>query len=282
MSTPQSRLISIFGSDVHYWIFNPAQKKTILMIHGFRGNHHGLHDIITHLPDFRIIVPDLPGFGESTPMTEQPHDIDGYAKFTEQFVQKLKLDGPALLGHSFGSIVAASVAARSPKLFSKLILVNPIAAPALNGPRRIFSYGAKLYYQLGAALPEKAGRALLSNRFVVLATSRLLAKTKDKTLRADIHRHHLQHFSSFQTRGALIEAFNASISHTALDYAQHIYVPTLLIAGDADDIAPLTGQYELSRQLPDARLHVIQKVGHLIHREAPRETSKAITQFLSQ
>src|SRR6266498_6158240 len=173
MSSSETYHVRIYNSDTHYWIFNPEQKKTIVMIHGFRGNHHGLYDIITTLPDFRIVIPDLPGFGESTPMTAKKHDIEGYAEFTEQFVQKLKLGKPALLGHSFGSIVASAVAARSPELFSKLILVNPIAAPALKGPRTMFSYGAKLYYQIGAALPEKIGRALLSNRLVVLTTSQL-------------------------------------------------------------------------------------------------------------
>lgn len=281
MIDTDSKLIEILGSDVHYWIFNPAQKKTMVMIHGFRGSHHGLHDIITHLPDFRIIIPDLPGFGESPPMTDQKHDIEGYATFIEQFVQKLKLDKPTLLGHSFGSIVAACVAARSPHLFSKLILINPIASPALKGPRTVFSYGAKLYYWLGAALPEKAGRALLSNRLVVLTTSQLLAKTKNKVLRADIHQHHLEHFSTFQTRNTLLETFNASINHTTADYAVHLHMPTLLIAGSADDIAPLASQYELERQIPDARLLVIQKVGHLIHREAPREAGEAITRFLN-
>jgi pimeloyl-ACP methyl ester carboxylesterase len=166
-------------------------------------------------------------------------------------------------------------------LCSKLILINPIAAPALKGPRTVFNYGAKLYYQLGAALPEKTGRALLSSRLMVRVTSQLLTKTKDRALRADIHQHHLQHFSSFQTRSALLEAFDASINHNVMDYAANISLPTLLIAGAVDDIAPLGAQYELERRLHDARLIIAQKVGHLIHREAPRAAAEAITKFLS-
>jgi pimeloyl-ACP methyl ester carboxylesterase len=271
----------ILGSDVRYWAYNNEKPHTILMVHGFRGTHHGLHDIIRALPDYHIVIPDLPGFGNSTPMNIA-HDIHGYSQFVQQFTQQLRLGSKlTLLGHSFGSIVAASVVTQNPDMFDQLILINPIAAPALKGPRTALSYGAKLYYQLGAALPEKSGRKLLSSKAVVQLTSTMLAKTKDKALRADIHRHHHRHFSSFQTRQALLESFDASTRHTVMEYAPRIHIPTLLIAGAIDDIAPLKGQLELERLLPSARLVVIQDVGHLIHREAPKEAAEAIREFLS-
>jgi pimeloyl-ACP methyl ester carboxylesterase len=281
MTDPRLHKINIAGSNACYWIFNPKQKKTIVMVHGFRGNHFGLQDIYALLTDFRIIIPDLPGFGESTPMRTQPHDVEGYSTFIEELIRELKLEKPALLGHSFGSIIAASVAARSPQLVGKLILVNPIASPALQGRRTFWNYSTKLYYQLGAALPEKPGLALLSSRAIVRLTSFLLTTTKDKKLRRDIFQHHLRHFSSFQSRDVLLEAFDASIAHTVLDYASNIHMPTLLIAGGADDIAPLHAQQKLEHQLLDAQLVSIPNVGHLIHREAPAKAAKAIIVFLS-
>ncbi len=273
--------LHILGSNVRYWVYNEDREHTILMVHGFRGTHHGLHDIIRALPDFKIIVPDLPGFGDSTPMTDARHDIPGYTKFVQEFVHQMNFTAkPTLLGHSFGSIVASSVAAESPELFDKLILVNAIASPPLKGPRKVMSLGAKLYYRAGAKLPEKAGRKLLSSKAMVQMTSVVLAKTKDKALRKDIHRHHHQHFSSFQTREALLEAFDASIENTATDYAANIKLPTLLVAGAVDDIAPLKGQLEIEQLLPDARLVVVHDVGHLIHREAPKEAAETIRDFL--
>lgn len=273
--------LRILGSDVRYWVYHNDKPHTIYMIHGFRGTHHGLLDIIRALPDYRIVIPDLPGFGDSTPMTSDRHDIAGYTKFVQQFVHELQpKEKPTLLGHSFGSIVAASVAANSPELFDKLILVNAIASPALKGPRKILSLGAKLYYRAGGALPERAGRRLLGSRAMVKVTSVLLTKTKDSALKADIHRHHLRHFSSFQTRKALLEAFDASIENTATDFAPYIQLPTLLVAGAVDDVAPLKGQLEIEQLLPIARLVVVQDVGHLIHREAPKEAAEAISSFL--
>jgi pimeloyl-ACP methyl ester carboxylesterase len=273
--------LHVLGSDVRYWIYNEDKPQTIIMVHGFRGTHHGLHDIIRALPQFRIIVPDLPGFGESTPM-DGTHDIAGYSQFVVEFTRQLKLEHkPVLLGHSFGSIVAASVAADHAELFSDLILINPIATPALKGPRKAGSLAAKLYYQLGATLPEKAGRKVLASKSVVKLTSTMLAKTKDKALRADIHRHHLEHFSSFHNRDVLLQAFDASIKHTVTEYAPHITLPTLLIAGAIDDIAPMMAQMDLQRLFPQQpKLFVIQNVGHLVHREAPKDAAEAISSFL--
>lgn len=282
MKTTDPHHLHILGSDVHYWVFHEDKPKTIVMIHGFRGTNHGLHDIIRVLPQYRIVIPDLPGFGQSTPMTEVPHDIAGYTEFVRRFISELKLaQKPALLGHSFGSIVTSSFAASHGHMIDKLIMINTIATPALKGPRAVSSFGAKLYYQVGAALPERLGRALLSSKAMVKATSVILTKTKDKALKKDIHRHHLQHFSSFQNRDTLLETFNASVSHNALDYAKHIQVPTLLIAGALDDIAPVEGQMKLAKTLPDGRLAIIQGVGHLIHREAPTDAAEAISEFLN-
>jgi pimeloyl-ACP methyl ester carboxylesterase len=272
--------LHIMGSDVHYWVYNEDKPHTILMVHGFRGTHHGLLEVIRALPNFRIVIPDLPGFGGSTPMSQE-HTIANYSKFVVELARQMEFDGkPTLLGHSFGSIVAASVAAQRPELFDKLILVNPIASLSLQGSRAILGLGPKLYYKLGAALPERPGHALLANRIIVRLTSNFLAKTKDKALKAEIHRRHLKHFSSFQTRQALLEAFTASITHTATEFAPSIHLPTLLIAGAIDDVAPIKGQFELERQLNDARLIIIDSVGHLIHHEAPKEAAEAIESFL--
>ena len=63
--------VSILGSETHYWDYGPIDAPvTMVTVHGFRGEHHGLEPVIAHLHGVRVINPDLPGFGESTPMTE--------------------------------------------------------------------------------------------------------------------------------------------------------------------------------------------------------------------
>lgn len=275
-----AKQLSILGSSVHFWVFNPQQQRTIVMIHGFRGTHHGLQNIIDRLPEYRIIIPDLPGFGDSTPMN-QPHTVAGYAAFISQFIAKLGLQRPVLLGHSFGSIVAAHIAAHQPKFISKLILINPIADNPDSGSRKFTTQGIKVYYWLGHHLPKKLGEGLLRSRLIVLGSSKVMTKTHDETLQKKIHAAHLRHFSSFSDRRILHEVFKTSISANVMRYAPKITLPTLLIAGSIDDIAPLSSQYALRQQLPHSTLVVIDNVGHLIHHEAPAEAAAAIKKFLN-
>ena len=95
----------------------------------------------------------------------------------------------------------------------RLVLVNPIGAPALEGPRGVMTRLAVLYYRTAAALPERAGFALLRNGAIVRVMSVTMAKTRSKSLRRWIHDQHDRYFSAFGDRDAVLEAFRASVSH---------------------------------------------------------------------
>jgi pimeloyl-ACP methyl ester carboxylesterase len=132
--------LPVGGSTVRTWI-HPARGRSrgiILMVHGFRGDHHGLRRLINALPEHLVVVPDLPGFGASTPFTQPgyEHSASGYESVVLALVGALELPRETvLLGHSFGSIVAAGVVARHPETFERLVLVNPICRPALQTSR---------------------------------------------------------------------------------------------------------------------------------------------------
>src|ERR1700712_5570485 len=84
----EAKKIDLLGGTTHYWIYGPPDAKTTIVIaHGYRGEHHGLEPVIAQLPDIRWIGPDMPGFGDSTPMTEAPHSIPGYARWLTEFVE---------------------------------------------------------------------------------------------------------------------------------------------------------------------------------------------------
>src|SRR5690606_4559594 len=102
--------VSVLGSTTRYWVYGPTDAEhTVVLAHGYRGEHHGLEPVIAQLPGIRFISPDLPGFGESSPMTEVRHDIDGYAQWLIAFTDAMGLTGTAItLGHSFGSIVSSA------------------------------------------------------------------------------------------------------------------------------------------------------------------------------
>ncbi len=139
----------------------------------------------------RIISPDLPGFGDSTPLTRRlTTPSTGYAAWLREFVAALDLPvKPVILGHSFGSIVVTHAIALGLET-PKLILLNPIAAPALKGPQAVMTWLTLLWYRVGRLLPDRAGAAWLGNRGIVRFMSVMLAQSKDKALRRWIHDQH--------------------------------------------------------------------------------------------
>jgi len=105
-------------------------------------------------------------------------------------------------------------------------LINPIAAPALDGPQALLTRLAIFYYWAADRLPERAARSLLGNPVIVRVMSIVMAKTKDPALRAWIHAQHDRYFSSFSDTRTLLEAFKASVAHTVPEYASSITRPT--------------------------------------------------------
>lgn len=279
------REIELPGGVTRWWDYppeGPAEPGTVIAVHGFRGDHHGLEAVVGNLPRRHVIMPDLPAFGESDAFRDRSHDIAGYARWLGEFVRAVAPEGPVtLLGHSFGSIVVAAAVAGGEAQASDLILVNPIGAPALKGPKAVGTAAAIFYYWLARALPSAAGNALLRNPAIVRAMSIAMATTRDPALLGWIHGQHDAYFSSFADRTSLLESFRASVSHDVSEYAARISAPVLLIAAANDQITPVAAERRLAGRFPDARLEVIDRVGHLIHYEKPAEAAALIERFLA-
>lgn len=278
----KERSVVVSGSTTSFWEYGDSSSPIqLVLIHGFRGDHHGLEPFAAMLgPDVHLIIPDLPGFGKSEAF-KTPATIDQYSSWLIGFWRELHLKpNTVILGHSFGSIVvAAALSAGLPS--KKAILVNPIAANALKGPRGFMTKLAVLYYRMAAALPERMGYALLKNRAIVRIMSVTMAKTGDKKLRKWIHNQHDQYFSIFASRNSVLEAFQTSVSHDVSEYSAAISQEVLMLAAEKDDITALPQQYALAKKLTRSQIEVIPSVGHLVHYEAPEAAAKHIRSFIA-
>jgi len=252
--------------------------KTIVMIHGYRGNHRGLQAIAAGLTKYRVIIPDLPGFGESQPL-KTTHSIQAYSDWLHKFLGALDLENKAhLMGHSFGSLVVGFYATQhSPRSVS---LVNPVSSPALEGQRAALTNLTKLYYSLASALPKAIGQWLLRSKIAVMVMSVVMAKTKRRSLRRWIHNQHLSNFSDFATVEVATEGYEASISTDLSKLASSIAAPVLVVAATLDDITDIDSQRRVSKLYSNSTHREIQGVGHLVHYEAPDQAARFIAEFL--
>lgn len=261
--------VVVAGARTAYRTHGDPGLPTLVAVHGLRGTHHGLVPLVTRLRDYRMIVPDLPGFGESSPLPDgRPHDVNGYTVWLTEFLEAVGASDAVLFGHSFGSVLAAAaVAAGTP--VRALVLLNPITRPSENPLRRVAGRTALLAHRAADRLPETVGTAALRTRLLTDLMSTVLMTTEDPDLRRWIRDEHRRHFGSFASPRVLAEAFEAASYGCVDDHAPRIGAPTVLIAGGRDRLVPPEGQRVLAGRFPDARLAVIPGTGHLTHYECP-------------
>lgn len=292
-----SSRVELRSGTTHMWQYGPDDAADHLVaLHGFRGDHHGLEPIVAHLlrtrPGLRVTVPDLPGFGASPPLTGR-HDVPGYAAWARDLVRTVAPGGNAVLaGHSFGSVVAAAAMAGAggsdtngagtdgSPVARALVLMNPIPRPPVSGRGRLGVGATAVLHDLAGALPEAAGTALLRHAALTRVASVAMVRTPDGALVRWIHEEHGRYFAGFGTRRSLLEAFRASITGSVREWAADIGVPCLLVGGARDDLAPVRDQEHLVARFRDARLVLIDGVGHLTHYETPGAVADEVAAFL--
>ena len=280
--------VEIDGVATRYWVYPAesvpsvlAETPTLVMVHGFRGNHRGLEAIAGALNDFDVVIPDLPGFGESSAFAGE-HSVAAYADWLGKFWRALSLEGRGhLLGHSFGSIVVAHAVAKG--LPTRTLTVeNPVSAPALKGPKVIQTKIANGFYAATERMPLRQAERALKSWPMVRGMSIIMAKTRDPQLRRWIHKQHDENFSDFATRRVVQEAYRASTSECVGQWAPDFAMPTLVITGTKDDITSPKQQHRMfaSLRVP-SRLCEHDGVGHLTHYEIPAEVANDIRLFLA-
>lgn len=288
----ERRSVQLDGYRVRYWFYDADKKHKplLVMLHGFRGDHHGLQLIATALREkYHVVLPDLPGFGRSEPFPDREHSVPSYVEFVREFLEALTDNavhpdcetGIVLAGHSFGSTLAAHFAVEYPAMVERLILLNPISEPALAGQQKRLTKLTELYYSAGASLPRRLGTKLLASNAVVKLMTDVMVKSEDPGIRNYALRQHQAYFNTFANRDVLTEAYQASISHTVAEVAMNLTMPTLLIVGDQDELGSVRSQRTMASWIRSHSLKIIPGVGHLIHYETPQLAADYIEDFLA-
>jgi len=275
-----ARSATIAGAETHWWEYGPQAPAsgTIIAVHGYRGDHHGIEPVIARLPEFRVVNPDLPGYGISGPLPGT-HTVDAYADWLIEFADLVTVGQLTILGHSFGSIVAAAALEKG-LAPDRIVLMNPIASDPLRGAKAVGTRLASSWYRLAGIMSERAGRRTLEARFMVDGMSALTTKTRDPELRRWIKEEHRRYFNDFHSTTSVIEGFDASVSDNVGMHANRFTMPTLLIAAAQDQITALRDVERLHGSIAGSELVVFDRVGHLIHYERAQEAADAIRSFI--
>jgi pimeloyl-ACP methyl ester carboxylesterase len=267
------RHMTFGGTRLAFLELSPDCQPTIIMLHGFRGSRDGLATMAHHLNGFHLLLPDLPGYGESESLT-RPHTIENYVAWLDEFIAELDLTNFVVLGHSYGGSIALIHAARGVKRPAATISVSP--AEVRRGPP---AWIPTWYYRIGSLMPEPWRKRWLTNRAIDRATGRLLIRSATGALRDAIIEHRDRVLPTL--RPLVITEQYMSLLDLNLDlYTGFIEMPVLIIAGERDIVAPVARLRKLAALMPQGALEVMHNQGHLAPLERPATTASLTENFL--
>jgi pimeloyl-ACP methyl ester carboxylesterase len=250
-----------------------VDKLTVLLLHGLGGDHRGLRELADALDGVDVVVPDLPGYGASPPMAV-PHTLENYAAEIERLRLSLGLDRFVLAGHSLGASISLVYAARHGSALDGLVLLNPVSEAT--GPT---AWLGKLYYRIGSWLPPRAARFWLCSKPAVYLADAFVIVTKDKARRRWILDMDYENYRNASVP-AMTEAFLSYFDTEFGELAESITVPTLVVTGTRDGIAPVDAVTALAARIPDSDLVIEPGAGHLFPAEDPTRAAELLTAFL--
>ncbi len=171
---------SVQAGDTRWVYYEGGEGPTIVLLHGFASNKDVWLPVAKLLtPHFHVVIPDLPGWGESTRDARASYDIDAQARRLHDFVQALHLGHFLLVGHSMGGAIAGVYAAEHPGHVAELALIDSLGLKATEnafdravlGGKDPFAFTTRAGFERVSAL-VMAHPANLPGRFVDVLVKR--------------------------------------------------------------------------------------------------------------
>lgn len=261
MTTMRIENITIGYDDV-------GEGEVVVLLHGHPFNRTMWREQMASLGQrYHVIAPDLPGYGESTPVPGKI-GMDEMARYVVRLLDALHI-GPVVLGGlSMAGQIALEFARLFPDRLRALILADTAAQAETDAGR--LSRNASADRILAEGMGGIASESL----------PRLLAPESVRTSPALGERVMAMMLGTAPV-GAAAALRGRAERRDHVAFLCEIAAPTLVIVGSLDEYTPVRDAELLQREIPGAQLVVIEGVGHMPNIEAPDAFNRAVAAFLS-
>ncbi|MCX2725332.1 alpha/beta fold hydrolase [Roseibium salinum] len=285
-SKPDGSFAVVDGVKLHYHFVSAGEgnqdKPVLVFLHGAGGNAYDTK--LAFLEAFRgrypLLFPDRPGLGHSDRRSPEHNSPAGQAQAIAALLEHLDIRSAIVIGHSFGSAVAAALGLVAPERVKGLAFLAPAAYPWPGGVT---------WYHTVAALPVIG--PLFCRTVTLPVAERMAARAIEVTFHPDpppsgyataIRLPLLFRPGSFRANSSDIAALNGALAeqskrHTALRQ------PALIVTGTEDTIVwPSIHSEGLLKDLPNAELLVLDNAGHMPHHTHTNEIVPALERLAAR
>lgn len=251
------------GISLSYVEMGPAEGQPTLLLHGYTDNSRSWSLLAPHLGGRRLIAVDLRGHGNSaTP--ECCYGVDTLANDVDGFMDAMGLETADVVGHSLGSMTAATLAAYYPDRVNRLVLISTAATVPAEAADWLWENVSTMEHPIdpdGEFMmnwywnPTPVDEDFLSRERVESA------QTPETTWMGVLRALTLTDWTKM---------------------ARHIEAPTLILWGDEDSLFGSESQAQVQHILPQAKHVTYEGYGHNMFWEVPERVGQDIAEFLDR
>jgi pimeloyl-ACP methyl ester carboxylesterase len=247
--------------------------EPIILVHGFPTSSHLWSNLVSLLPaGHRIVVPDLLGFGRSDIAEHADLSIEGHASRLVGLMGALGITRGCMVGHHFGASVAATVAAKNPRLVTRLALLHPLGGDVtLTGTFAVMRAFLPLVRVTPMSMWSAPIRAELSRWF-----------SDPLRARPSVDQYLGQWRKSTHWKQLLrqLAALKAQDMVECTRRLAHLDLPVTIVTSDDDPAVPRVALEQVLQELPRATLDIIKDVRHFSPEESPERIAAVVARLL--
>ncbi|WP_372864988.1 alpha/beta fold hydrolase [Spongiibacter sp.] len=264
----RSASVRIDDHQLSYWQGGNLSGPTLLLLHGFGASRENWAFIAPHLASqFRLLVPDLPGFGGSEFRFGADYALGAQVDRLAALIQTLNCGPVFVAGSSMGGAIAAQLAARHPDCVSAVCLMNAAGAPG----RRMSVLESGVAAGRNYLAPQRRGDAAMVFQICLHRRHRLLGMGLSWVMAGEMcHRHPVNHYLFGHLVASLQDTWQRLVD---------IQAPTFVLWGDSDRVLDPSCSDVFAERIADCQVMVMPGVGHLPMLEEPAETARLLRDF---
>ena len=267
----ERKTLRLADSEIVY-LERQGDGPTVVLIHGFSANKDTWLKLVPELPqNWRIIIPDLLGHGETQVLPQLDFLLTTQAEHLQQLLHKLELNQVHLVGNSMGGAVAMIYAAFYPQDTLSLVLMDAAGAEAPQASE----YMQALARGENPLIATDAESFDYRWSFVMSQPPALFWPLKPAMVRATLARVELNQrifADMLATQKLFDEEFEARL--------RQISMPVLILWGEEDRVLDKSAIGAFEQYFPQAQAIIYPEIGHLPMVEAPKQTAKDLASFI--